>query len=108
MSILDFDPKEFEEAIEIGKINLEEEGDTMENQMAISLQSLLFLGRNIKDNPDLLEVAIFNIRLCYTYYKQVEDYRRLAKIVEFVNDIEPKADKVVDSAIIDEMRVNLN
>jgi hypothetical protein len=107
MSILDFDPKEFEDALEIGKTNLEE-GDTIENQMAISLQSLLFLGRNIKDNPDLLEVAIINIRLCYTYYKQVEDYRKLAKIVDFVNDIEPKADKVVDSTIIDEMRINLN
>ena len=77
--------------------------------MNISLQSLLFLGRNIKDKPELLEVAIFNIRLCYTYYMQEEDYIKVAQIVEFIVGIEAKAaDKVVDSTIIDEITINLN
>jgi hypothetical protein len=108
MSILDFNPIEFEEALELGKSNIESTGESMEDHMTLSLNSLLFLGRNIKDNPELLEVAIFNIRLCYTYYKKVEDYLKLAEIVNFVNDIEPKADKLVDSNIINDICINLN
>jgi hypothetical protein len=110
MRILEFDRAEFEEAIEIGKKNLEQEESqqTIEEYMALSLQSLLFLGRNIKDKPELLDVAIFNIRLCYTYYIAVEDYRKIAKIVSLVIELEAKANKVVDSAIIDEICINLN
>jgi hypothetical protein len=108
MRILEFDRAEFEEALEIGKSKLEETEQTIEQYMTLSLQSLLFLGRNVKDKPELLDVAIFNIRLCYTYYTAVEDYRKIAKIVTLVNEIEATADKVVDSAIIDEMTINLN
>lgn len=110
MRILEFDREEFEEAVEIGKNNLEHEesNQTIEEYMALSLQSLLFLGRNIKDNPELLDVAIFNIRLCYTYYTAVEDYRKIANIVTLVNELEAKAEKIVDSTIIDEICVNLN
>jgi hypothetical protein len=110
MTILEFDREEFEEAIEIGKKNLEQDKSqqTIEEYIAISLESLLFLGRNIKDKPELLDVAIFNIRLCYTYYTAVEDYRKIANIVTLVNELEAKADKVVDSTIIDEITINLN
>jgi hypothetical protein len=108
MSILEFDRAEFEEALEIGKSSLEDTERTIEECMAISLQSLLFLGRNVKDKPELLDVAIFSIRLCYTYYTAVEDYRKIAKIVTLVNELEAKADKIVDSTIIDEICINLN
>jgi hypothetical protein len=108
MTILEFDRAEFEEALEIGKSNLEDTEQTIEEYMAMSLQSLLFLGRNVKDKPELLDVAIFNIRLCYTYYTAVEDYRKIAKIVTLVNELEDKAEKIVDSTIIDEICVNLN
>ena len=110
MRILEFDKAEFEEAVEIGKKNIEQEesDQTIEQYMALSLQSLLFLGRNIKDKPELLDVAIFNIRLCYTYYTSVEDYRKIAKIVTLVNEIEGTDEKIVDSNIIDEISINLN
>lgn len=110
MSILEFDHEEFKEAIEIGRINLEMQGSrqTTEEYMAVTLQSLLFLGRNVKDKPELLDIAIFNIRLCYTYYTEVEDYRKIAKIVTLVNDIEAKTDKVVGIGILDDISINLN
>jgi hypothetical protein len=108
MSILDFDRAEFIAALEIGKSNLEDTEQTIEEYMALSLQSLLFLGRNVKDKPELLDVAIFNIRLCYTYYTEVEDYRKVAKIVTLVNELEAKSERIVDDAIIDEICINPN
>ena len=108
MTILHFDREEFKEALEIGRKNLEGTEQTLEEYMAISLQSLLFLGRNIKDKPELLDVAIFNIRLCYTYYTEVEDYRKIAKIVTLVNELEAKSERIVDDAIIDEICINPN
>jgi hypothetical protein len=108
MSILDFDRAEFQEALEIGKSNLEGTEQTIEEYMALSLQSLLFLGRNVKDKPELLDVAIFNIRLCYTYYTEVEDYRKLAKIVTLVKELEAVSERIVDDAIIDEICINPN
>lgn len=108
MRILDFDRAEFEEALEIGKSNLEGTDQTIEEYMALSLQSLLFLGRNVKDKPELLDVAIFNIRLCYTYYTEVEDYRKIAKIVTLVDELEAVSERIVDDAIIDEICINPN
>jgi hypothetical protein len=108
MRILDFDRAEFEEALEIGKSNIEGTEQTIEEYMALSLQSLLFLGRNVKDKPELLDVAIFNIRLCYTYYTEVEDYLKIAKIVTLVNEIEAMSKRIVDYDIIDEIIINLN
>ena len=108
MRILDFDRAEFEEALEIGKSNIEGTEQTIEEYMALSLQSLLFLGRNVKDKPELLDVAIFNIRLCYTYYTEVEDYRKIAKIVTLVDELEAKSERIVDDAIIDEICINPN
>jgi hypothetical protein len=108
MRILDFDREEFQEALEIGRKNLEGTEQTIEEYMALSLQSLLFLGRNVKDKPELLDVAIFNIRLCYIYYTEVEDYRKIAKIVTLVDELEATSAKIVDSAIIDEISINPN
>lgn len=108
MRILDFDRAEFEAALEIGKSNIEGTEQTIEEYMALSLQSLLFLGRNVKDKPELLDVAIFNIRLCYTYYTEVEDYLKIAKIVTLVNEIEAMSKRIVDDTIIDEITINLN
>jgi hypothetical protein len=108
MRILEFDREEFEEALEIGKSNIEGTEQTIEEYMALSLQSLLFLGRNVKDKPELLDVAIFNIRLCYTYYTEIEDYRKIAKIVTLVNELEAASERIVDDAIIDEITINLN
>jgi hypothetical protein len=108
MRILHFDRAEFQEALEIGKSNLEGTEQTIEEYMALSLQSLLFLGRNVKDKPELLDVAIFNIRLCYTYYTEVEDYRKIAKIVTLVDELEAVSERIVDDAIIDEICINPN
>jgi hypothetical protein len=108
MRILDFDREKFEEAIEIGMGNIEGTEQTIEEFMDLSLQSLLFLGRNVKDKPELLDVAIFNIRLCYTYYTEIEDYRNIAKIVTLVNELEAMSERIVDYDIIDEITINLN
>ena len=71
MKILDFDEEEFEEALEIGRDNTKEEGETMEELIDTSFNSILFLGKNIKESSELFDVAVFNIRLCYTYYKKI-------------------------------------
>ena len=108
MNILEFDQQEFEEALEIGRSNLEESGETMEEYMDMSFKSLIFLGRNVKEKPELFDVAVFNIRLCYTYYKEREDYLKLAQITSLVKDLEKESKKIVDEFIINEISVNLN
>lgn len=108
MNILEFDQQEFEEALEIGRSNLEGSGETMEDYMELSFKSLIFLGRNVKEKPELFDVAVFNIRLCYTYYKEKEDYLKLAQITALVKEIEKESKKIVDSSIIDGISVNLN
>ena len=107
MNILEFDQQEFEEALEIGMGRIKE-GETMDEYMSLSLNSLLFLGKHLKEKPELFDVAIFNIRLCYTFYKEKEDYRKLAQIVSLVKDIENESTSVVDKSIIDLIDVNLN
>jgi len=108
MRILEFDRAEFEEALEIGISNIKGTDQTIEECMDLSLESLLFLGRNVKDKPELLNVAIFNIRLCYTYYTEIEDYRKIAKIVTLVNELEAASERIVDDSIIDDITINLN
>jgi hypothetical protein len=106
--ILEFDQQEFDEALENGRYNLEETGQTMDEFMDLSFQSLLFLGHNLTGDNDLFDVAIFNIRLCYVYYKEKENYSKLAEIVSLVKVIETPARQVVDKSIIDEICINLN
>ena len=106
--ILEFDHQEFDEALENGRDNLEETGQTMDEFMDLSFQSLLFLGNNLAGDNDLFDVAIFNIRLCYVYYKEKENYSKLAEIVSLVNAIESPSRAIVDKGIIDEICINLN
>ena len=108
MNILEFDQQEFEEALEIGRSNMEGSGETMEDYMELSFKSLIFLGRNVKEKPELFDVAVFNIRLCFTYYKEKEDYSKLAQITNLVNDLEKESKNIVDEFIINEIVVNLN
>lgn len=108
MNILEFDQKEFEESLQIGRNNLEESGETMNDYMDLSFKSLLFLGMNVKEKPELFDVAIFNIRLCFTYYKNKEDYLKLAQITTLVKEIEKESKCIVDEFITNEISVNLN
>jgi hypothetical protein len=107
-NILEFDHQEFDEALENGRDNLEETGQTIDEFMDLSFQSLLFLGHNVTGDHELFDVAIFNIRLCYVYYKEKENYSKLAEIVSLVKVIETPARQVVDKSIIDEICINLN
>jgi hypothetical protein len=108
MNILEFDHQEFEEALETAKDTIKESKEDIGDLMASSLESLLFLGNNIKDNQDLLNVAIFNIRLCYVYFMSVEDYMKLDKITKLIKDIEVSTVSIVDNKIIDDIIINLN
>ena len=108
MNILEFDQQEFEEALEIGRSNMEGSGETMEDYMDLSFKSLIFLGRNVKEKPELFDVAVFNIRLCFTYYKEKEDYSKLAQIANLVKDIQEDSKKIVDISITENISVNLN
>jgi hypothetical protein len=104
MDILKFDSKEFEEVLDLSDPNLE-------NYIDLSYKSLLFLGNSINTTEDerMKECAIFNIRLCYTYYLLKENYGKLSQIVELVKDIQNYNKSVeVDDKIIDEIVINLN
>lgn len=108
MNILEFDQQEFEEALDIGRSKLEGSGETMEEYMELSFKSLMFLGRNVKEKPELFDVAIFNIRLCFTYYKEKEDYLKLVQIANLVKDIQEESKKIVDETVTNNISVNLN
>lgn len=105
MNIIQFNEQEFEQILDIS----EESGVDIEQQLQSSFESLLFLGGNIND-PDLLDVAIFNIRLCYVYFKRKEDYAKLAEIIKLTHlmDNNSKKQRVVDTNVIDDIKVNLN
>ena len=106
MKILDFDPEEFEEALD----TIAENGNFIQD-IECSLESLLFLGKNILNSEDtgLLDCAIFNIRLCYTYYSKKEDYRKLADLKSLATILETDTTKsIVDKYIIDEINIMLN
>ena len=107
-TILEFDKQEFDKALEIGRDNLEETGQTIDEFMDCTFQSLLFLGKSISGDKDLFSVAIFNIRLCYVYYTEKKNYSKIAEIVSLVNAIESPARAMVDNSIIDEICINLN
>jgi hypothetical protein len=107
MNILEFDPQEFEEALEV----IEEKTSDLKMDLECSLESLLFLGKNILsiEKEGLLDTAIFNIRLCYTYYSKIEDYKKLADIRDLVKMLEnDKVKSIVDKYIVDEICINLN
>jgi hypothetical protein len=72
MSILDFDPKEFEDALEIGKTNLEE-GDTIENQMSISLST--------KETKHYLTLTSYHLDSCLFHVSSCSSYSTTSPFV---------------------------
>lgn len=108
MNILEFNEQEFEEALESGKATLEESGESLEEHMDLCFKSFLFLGSNIKESKEFFDIAVFNIRLCYTYYKGKEDYLKVAQIVSFVKSLSNNHKNIVDDSIINQICVNLN
>jgi len=107
MNILDFDFAEHEESI----LAAESAGIDLGKELEKSYQSLMFLGSNInaKDSM-LLEMAIFNIRLCFVYYSKHEDYRKLAALKELATIIDTNggSNVSIDKSLIDEIDINLN
>lgn len=111
MNILNFDHTEHEknldEVFAHGDSTLHKE---LKEHLESSYKSLLFLGKNLnKDNDkDLLNSAIFNIRLLFVYYKREENYERLAELKKLVDVIENSNASIVDKEVIDSLQVNLN
>ena len=111
MKILDFDPSEHEKNLdEVFSIGSEKMKLEFKEHIESSYKSLLFLGKNIMSSrdPNLLECAIYNIRLLFVYYKRNEDYERLAELKSLANTLESKRYSIVDDSIIEELVVNLN
>lgn len=111
MNILDFDPSEHEKNLdEVFSIGSEKMKSEFEEHIESSYRSLLFLGKNIIASKDsnLLECAIFNIRLLFVYYKRIENYERLAELKSLAATLESKRVSIVDGSIIEELVVNLN
>lgn len=105
MSILNFDQRQHEEALDNARQNM----DDLDVEMVKSYNSLLLLGNNLNANdPDLLEIAIFNIRLCYVYFSMKEDYEKLAELKRLAEMIEEGKPSLVDKTIIDSITINLN
>lgn len=106
MNILTFDQTEFEEVID----SASEAGVDVDAQIKLSFDSLLFLGNAVKgSDDDLLDVAIFNIRLCYVYYKRQEEYTKLSKIASLVKEIEENIQGTkVEQNVLDSININLN
>lgn len=105
MNILDFDETEFEKSLQF----VEESGEDVSFYIENSFTSLLFLGKNL-NSPDrsLYDCAIFNIRLCYVFYKKNEDYKKLAEIVALVKDIEGSEKRIVDLEVLENIVINVN
>lgn len=109
MNILDFDPKEQEETLD----QIESDPEALEEfkqSLNSSYHSLLFLGKNLLNREDdgLLDVAIFNIRLLFVFYKRLENYERLAQLKNLAMLLEGSHTNIVDNKIVEEIVVNLN
>ena len=108
MNITQFKEQEFEEILD----NAQESGVDVDMHMRSSFQSLLFLGGAVAvpTDQELLDVAIFNIRLCYVYFKRKEDYAKMSELIKLTHvlDNSQKTSAVVDSSVIDMININLN
>jgi len=106
MNILNFDRTEFNAILDQTDIH----GFNIGEEIKASFDSLLFLGKNAlsQNDENLRDCAIFNIRLCYTYYEKVEDYRKLSELVALVKSCDQTSTFVVDNEVIDKIAVNLN
>lgn len=112
MNILEFDPKEHEETIDLMESvqDLEVLSD-FKSSLENSYQSLLFLGKSILSSEDdnMLSIAIFNIRLLYVYYKRKEEYEKLAELKKLATMLESNSVKnIVEDSILKDINVNLN
>jgi hypothetical protein len=106
MNILNFDSTEQEQILD--EIGADPDAlKRLKQELDSSYESLLFLGKNLLEN-DLLNSAIFNIRLLFTLYKREENYERLAELKKLVDLIENSNVSVVDKKIIESLKVNLN
>lgn len=109
MNILDFDPAEQEETLN----EIESDPEVLEEfkqSLNSSYHSLLFLGKNLLNNKDegLLDVAIFNIRLLFVFYKRSEDYEKLAQLKNLAMLLESSSTNIVETQIIEDIVINLN
>lgn len=108
MNITEFNEQEFESILD----DAQESGIDIEQHVRSSFESLLFLGGAVvvPKDQELLDIAIFNIRLCYVYFKRKEDYDKLSKLIKLTHVIDDsrKAEKVVDVDVIDSIDLNLN
>ena len=106
MNILNFDPTEQEQILD--EIGADPDAfDKLKQELDSSYNSLLFLGKNLV-GTDLLNSAIFNIRLLFTLYKREENYERLVELKNLVDLIENSNASIVDKEVIDSLQVNLN
>ena len=111
MNILNFDHTEHEKNLDEAFAYKDSEViKDLKEHLESSYKSLLFLGKNLnKDNDeDLLNAAIFNIRLLFVYYKREENYERLAELKKLVDVIENSNASIVDKQVINSLQVNLN
>lgn len=106
MNITQFNEQEFENILD----QSQESGIDVDHHIQESYKSLMFLGASlsIDEEEDLLEVAIFNIRLCYVYFKRREEYEKLAELIKVTHLIDSKQKHVVDNNIINNIDINLN
>jgi hypothetical protein len=106
MNILNFDPTEQEQILD--EIGTDPDAfSRLKQELDNSYNSLLFLGKNLL-GTDLLNSAIFNIRLLFTLYRREENYERLAELKKLVDLIENSNVSVVDKEVIENLKVNLN
>ena len=111
MNILNFDHTEHEKNLDEVLASKDSEViKDLKDHLESCYKSLLFLGKNLnKDSDeDLLNAAIFNIRLLFVYYKRQEKYERLAELKNLVDVIENSDASIVDKEVIDSLKVNLN
>lgn len=107
MSILDFDPTEYDVSIKMVEEN--EGTEFLKTAMNRTFEAIMFLGNSIsKADVMTKELSIFNIRLCYVYFMKHEDYYRLNKIKDLASLIEKDSNNIVDQSVIDDICINPN
>jgi len=104
-NVLNFNPTEQLEIIAAA----EQAGEDLQEQMTSSFDSLIFLGKSLKNgDTEFEEMTIFNIRLCYMYFHQKEDYRKVGKLMDLARILESDEVSVVSNEIKDGVAINLN
>ncbi len=107
MNILEFDPTEHEEMLDLLD---EEKMEDFKRHIETSFHSLLFLGKNLNNAQDggLINAAVFNIQLLFVYYKRTENYERLSQLKELAALLSDDSKTIVDKEVIDMIDINLN